>query len=419
MGSGQDGRVRRWPSVPVRRVPSVPDDAGLHRIGGRSPRVTSFLHAAILARDYIRTVTNSLLSRRTVTVAVAAGLVTSCAPESPAPPDTPASDGGDEAAGGDETDGDDSRGDDPDEDDMVDAVIDDDPFDGLTVTRVHDGALESWDLTMLSHGTPILQYRLQGRWDGKAPQVDGYQRMEEAKALEGAPTLAGETVIPRSNWEFAFQIDVDGDKQFVPYHGTPTTFAAADPVVEVDGAQVPPEDFIVGEARNVSSFSLEQTVVARHPARGDTDLAEIATTTTWTREGRGRIDGRFRALEEFTVGNAYGPMLPFSRDIFDRVITDTGDDIAVDDDNSSETVPIANTTTARIASSDSGWSAAITWDEPERTLRTEGQSGGTDVFLQLRSDGIGKIYPKVWDSGDVVTPGTEWLFGAEWAVTAP
>ena len=134
--------------------------------GVGAPEVTSFLHTAILARDYIRTVTNSLLSRRTVTVAVAAGLVTSCAPESPAPPDTPASDGGDEAAGGDETDGDDSRGDDPDEDDMVDAVIDDDPFDGLTVTRVHDGALESWDLTMLSHGTPILQYRLQGRWDG-------------------------------------------------------------------------------------------------------------------------------------------------------------------------------------------------------------------------------------------------------------
>lgn len=336
-------------------------------------------------------------------------------------PDGP-SDGGagqpDGAATGDQPDQG-SPGDADGEDDMVDEVVEQGPFDGLTVTRVKDGKINSWDLSMTRGGVLMLRYRMQGRWDGSAPQLDGYQRMEEARALDGAAKLAGELIIPRSNWEFAFQIVVDDDAQFVPYHGTPTAFVSSAPELRTDGDVVDPDAVPVGEPREVGEFSLSQTVVARHPRRGDQDLVEIATTTTWTSDGRGRIDGTWRALARIEVGNAYGPMLPFSREVFDRVITDTGGDMAVEDTDSSETLPIANTTEARLVSSSSGWQAAITWDEPEETLRTTAQGGGTDVFLQLRGDGIGKIYPQVWDAGDVVESGTTWTFGAEWAVMAP
>lgn len=293
------------------------------------------------------------------------------------------------------------------------------PFDALVVSRVADGPLTSWDLTLSRQGAPMLRYRLQGEWDGSAPQVDGYQRLEEARALEGAATLAGEVIVPRSNWEFAFQLVVDGDAQFVPYHGVPTAFQVGTPVVAFDGVQIDPDSLPVGEERAVSEFALTQTVRARHPARPDADLVEITTTTTWTAEGRGRIEGSWKALADVEMGNAYGPMLPFDRDVFDRVLTDTGGDVGVEDDDSAETVPIANATSAQIRSSEHGWSAAIAWRDPARTLRTEEEGGGTDVFLQLREDGIGKIYPQVWDLGDAVPAGTEWSFEAEWIVCAP
>ena len=363
-----------------------------------------------------------------MTIAAPTGILASCTID---PPDRPSGDGGDKSGsdtGGDDdvsdggVDGKPGDGDEQDpgdaEDDMVDAVIGAEPFDGMSVTRVTDGALTSWDLTMLRGGTPLLRYRLQGRWDGQASQVDGYQRMEEARVLEDAADLGGELIIPRSNWEFAFQLIVEGDSQFVPYHGTATAFAKGEPTVVLDGQRIDPEALPIGEARNAKEFSLTQTILARHPRRPEQDLVEVTTTTSWSRDGRGRIEGTWRALQQVEIGNAYGPMLPFSRDIFDRVLTDAGDDMAVEESGASETVPIANTTTARIASSSSGWSAAITWDEPEETLRSAEQ-GGTDVFLQLREDGIGKIYPQVWDVGDVVEVGTTWEFGAEWAVTAP
>lgn len=366
--------------------------------------------------------TNSLLTRRDVTLVATTGLLASCTnSEPPGDDDSQPSEGGGASDGGQEDGpgGGEGTGQEGPDDDMVDDVIEEEPFDGMTVTRVTDGAINSWDLTMLRGGTPLLRYRMQGRWDGQASQLDGYQRMEEARALEGASTLGGEVIIPRSNWEFAFQIVVDGDAQFVPYHGTATAVAKDLPTVRLDGDPLDPESLTIGEPVSAESFSLAQTIVARHPARGEEDLVEVTTTTTWTSDGRGRIDGTWRALQNVEIGNAYGPMLPFSRDVFDRVITDTGGDVGVEDDDTSETVSIANTTTARIASSEFGWSAAISWDDPEETLRTVEHGGGTDVFLQLRDDGIGKIYPQVWDVGDRVEAGATWEFGAEWAVTAP
>lgn len=303
---------------------------------------------------------------------------------------------------------------------MVEQLAAEHPFDALTVARAADGPLTSWDLTFSRGGAPMLRYRIQGEWDGQAPQVDGYQRLEEATALEGAPTLAGEVIVPRSNWEFAFQLVVDGDAQFVPYHGVPTAFAVGETVVRLDGDDTRPGSLEIGRAVEVEDFALTQTVRARHPRRPDEDLVEITTTTTWQSDGRGRIEGTWRALADVEMGTAYGPMLPFSRDVFDRVITDTGGDIAVEDDASEETVPIANTTSAQLRSSEHGWSAAITWRDPGETLRAEAAGdGGTDVFLQLRDDGIGKIYPQVWDLGDAVAAGTAWDFEAEWIVCAP
>lgn len=298
-------------------------------------------------------------------------------------------------------------------------------YDGMTVTLVEDGALRSWDVTLLSGAAEILRFRIQGAWDGEAPSVDGYQRLEEVRALAGAPTLPDEVVMPRSNWEFAFQIDVDGDKQFVPYHGSPTAFAEQPAIISLDGVPVDLGGMALGHAVTARSFSLQQTVLARHPARDGEDLARITTTTTLEADGRLRVEGTLDALQDFVVGSAYGPMLPFSREVFDQVETDSVGSLEVDSvaeaqedgEPVEQTIPIDGSTSALIRSTDSGWSAAIRWIDADETLRAEeSEEGISQVFLQLRDDGIAKIYPQVWGQGESVPGGTTWDFGAEWII---
>ena len=309
--------------------------------------------------------------------------------------------------------------------DPLGSLIDAAGYDAMTVALVGDGALRSWDITLLSAGDEVLRYRLQGAWDGESPQVDGYQRLEEVRALSGAPSLRDEIIMPRSNWEFAFQLDIDGDKQFVPYHGTPTAFAADPAAVTVDGKALDLAGIKIGSAMPAASFALDQTVIARHPARPGEDLARIATTTTIEANGRLTLSGSLTALSDLVMGAAYGPMLPFSRNVFDQVGTDTSDPLEVDSVAKSQqegepveqTIPIDGASSARIRSTEHGWSAAIRWVDARRTLRADDNEDGTsDVFLQLRDDGIAKIYPQVWDQGQAVEKGSTWEFGAEWVV---
>ena len=308
----------------------------------------------------------------------------------------------------------------------IEALITAAPYDAMTVTLVDDGLMQSWDITYFAGDSPILRYRLQGQWDGSAGQADGYQRLEEVRALDGAPSLQGEIVMPRSNWEFAFQLDVDGDKQFVPYHGTPTAYADGPSVPSIDGSVADIASLTAGETIPAQSFSLEQRVHARHPAKGETNLVKISTVTTWTADGKLAVTGIWEALEDVTMGSAYGPMLPFSRDVFDHVSTDTTDEVEVDSvaeakaggEPAAETVEIDGASAALIQSSDTGWKAGIRWIRADESLRAGANDDGySDVFLQLREDGIAKVYPQVWDQGETVTAGATWEFAAEWIVT--
>lgn len=372
------------------------------------------------ASGYLRRVTERRILRRSVLGMAALGALAACSRreehsgEDPTTVETPPSDGGGDEGG---------------EGPMADPVamlIDSAGYDAMVIALVGDGALRSWDITLLSGGSEVLRYRLQGAWDGESPQVDGYQRLEEVRALAGAPSLQGEIIMPRSNWEFAFQIDVDGDKQFVPYHGTPTAFAADPAVVSVDGQVLDLAAVEIGMATPATSFSLEQTVVARHPARPGEDLARISTTITVEANGRLSLTGSWTALGDLVMGAAYGPMLPFSRDVFDQVGTDVTESLEVDSVAESrrdgepveQTIPVEGASAALIRSTEHGWSAAIRWVDARRTLRSDdNQDGNSDVFLQLRDDGIAKVYPQVWDQGQDVPGGTTWEFGAEWAIT--
>ena len=234
------------------------------------------------------TVDDVLLARRLVLGGALGMLLGACTPGAEGPTEDPdrttgddVSDGGGVSdAGGASGGGAEGEGTEEVMNDPIDALISKNSYDSMTVTPVSDGALTSWDITYLTGGVPVLRYRLQGAWDEESPQADGYQRLEEVRALEGAPSHQGEILMPRSNWEFAFQIDIDGDKQFVPYHGTPTAFAAAPSEVTLDGASVDPASLAVGAPIAAASFALAQTVFARHPARGDADLVEISTITT-------------------------------------------------------------------------------------------------------------------------------------------
>lgn len=370
-----------------------------------------------------------MLSRRIVLGGALGGLLVGCTrDQGGSGGDSGASDRGDASdSGGSGSDGGGAgSGEGLDEvEDLIGALAAKKPYDAMTITPVADGEMTSWDITYHAAGRPVLGYRLQGAWDGTSPHVDGYQRLEEVRVLEGAPTLQGQTLMPRSNWEFAFQIDVDGDKQFVPYHGTPTAVAASPSSLAIDEAEVSPDDLDVGVPVAARSFALEQTVHARHPARGEADLVEITTTTRWTADGKLAVNGVWTALEDVVMGSAYGPMLPFSRDFFDEVGTDTSEVLEVDSvaearadgDRPGQTLEIDGTGAALIRSSGTGWTAAIRWLRAGQTLRsTDNEGGDSDVFLQLREDGIAKIYPQVWEQGETVTAGSVWEFGAEWII---
>lgn len=368
---------------------------------------------------YLRHVTERRILRRSLLTTAVLGTLSACiltderGDEEPTTVEVPPSDdGGDEGGDGAMAD-------------PLGTLIDAAGYDAMTVQLVGDGALRSWDITLLSGDAEILRYRIQGAWDGESPQVDGFQRLEEVRALAGAPSLQNEIIMPRSNWEFAFQIDIDGDKQFVPYHGTPTAFAADPAVARVDGQELDLPAVEIGKAQPATSFSLEQTVMARHPARPGEDLARISTTTTIEANGRLALTGSWTALSDLVMGAAYGPMLPFSRDVFDEVGTDVTDSLEVDSVEESrrdgepveQTIPIDGASAARIRSTEHGWSAAIRWVDARQTLRSDDNEDGTsDVFLQLRDDGIAKVYPQVWEQGQEVPEGTTWDFGAEWAV---
>lgn len=372
-----------------------------------------------LPSRYLRLVTERRILRRSLLAIAALGTLAACTRteepggEDPTTVEVLPSDGG----GGEEGEGAMA--------DPLGTLIDAAGYDAMTVALVGDGALRSWDITLLSGGAEVLRYRLQGAWDGESPHVDGYQRLEEVRALAGAPSLRDEIIMPRSNWEFAFQIDVDGDKQFVPYHGTPTAFAADPAEVRVDGQVLDLAGVEIGKAKPAASFSLEQTVLARHPARPGEDLARISTTTTVEASGRLSLTGSWTALSDLVMGAAYGPMLPFSRDVFDQFGTDVTESLEVesvaesrrDGEPVEQTIPIDGASAARIRSTEHEWSAAIRWVDARRTLRSDdNQDGTSDVFLQLRDDGIAKVYPQVWDQGQAVPEGTTWDFGAEWVV---
>lgn len=367
--------------------------------------------------------TESRLSRRSALVVAATGVLGACtAPDQSGDEDVPAespteSEPGDDART--------SKGETEAVSDPLDEILTTEPYDAMTVTLVDDGAMRSWDITYLQGDAEILRYRLQGEWDGTAGQADGYQRLEEVRALSGAPSLQGQVVMPRSNWEFAFQLDVDGDKQFVPYHGTATAFQSAPSTVTVDGSSIDVSSHPVGQPVAASAFALEQHVLARHPARGEDDLVKISTTTTWSADGKLAVQGHWTALADVVLGAAYGPMLPFSRDVFDQVGTDITDVLEVDSvaeakaegEQVEQTIEIDGASAAHIRSTETGWRAAIRWIRADETLRAEANDGGdSDVFLQLRDDGIAKVYPQVWDQGESVPAGATWEFAAEWAV---
>lgn len=301
-------------------------------------------------------------------------------------------------------------------DGFVGEIAVDSPYREMRVRAVDDAFdMTGFDIVHTGNGK-TRTVRLQGPYVAGTPNVDSFQRIEEI-------WLGDYLASPRSNLEFAFQLTVNGNTQFVPYHGTSTAKSVSVRPVQyrdLDGTVLDLGALAYGQSIVPNGLVVDQSVYGRHPDAGTTDLVRIDTVTTFYPDGLIEVDGTWEALQEVTVGSVYAPMTPYQQADMTR-LQHSGGTVALDTSppasTTSQDLPDTVSTGLLTASSRPSVQVAWAWTDPTDTLRMaepDRKASGSIIFVQRRTDAINKIYPHVWQPGTVVAPGTVWNFGAQW-----
>lgn len=301
-------------------------------------------------------------------------------------------------------------------DGFVGEIAADSPYSEMRVRAVDDAyEVKSFDIVHTGGGK-TRTVRVQGEYVADTPGIDSYQRIEEI-------WLGDYLACPRSNLEFAFQLTVGGNTQFIPYHGTSTSKSvAARPVQyrDLDGTPLNLAGLQYGQSIVPNGFVIDQSVYGRHPSAGTQNLVRIDTVTTFHPDGLIEVSGSWEALVEVTVGAVYAPMTPYQQADMTR-LQHTGGTVALDTAPPSVTtnqdLPDTISSGLLTASSRPGVQVAWAWTDPSETLRMnepDRKANSPIIFVQRRTDAINKIYPHVWQQGTTVAAGTRWEFGAQW-----
>lgn len=269
-----------------------------------------------------------------------------------------------------------------------------------------------------------VTYRLQGPWSGAANGMDAFQRIEETwigAVTNGKPT-ADTLVMPRSNIEWAFQIDVGGNRQFVPHHGSVTAVDAGAPrgLYRMDGTAIDLSTLAVGGTiAGLNGVKHRQSVYARHPDSGTTNWVRIDQVITISPDGMLQSESTWTALRDVVVGSHYAPMTPIQVGLVDAAHVLGGGTYPI------PTTSPATTTYDTIAEGKAAESvlfsgpsvfAAVAFLDPAETLLRGDPLGETTtpVRIENRSSGLVKLYPSAFRGGVTVPAGTVWRAGAQW-----
>ena len=274
-----------------------------------------------------------------------------------------------------------------------------------------------------------LTIRVQGE-RGVQNTQDDQRRVEEVwvGAYAGTTVSKDLLVMPRSNIEWAFQIDVGGNRQFVPYHGTSSGQATEyEPplITDLQGNVIDLGSMGVGEVRgNLSGFKLRQRLYLTHPDSGSTRWAAVEEMLTITPRGLMQSEATITFLRDTVVTNNYGPMTPADQATFDQIKVLGGAAYPV------KTTAPATTEYVTVAEGHGATSFLLTsTSSPERFVamsildpqgsllvgnQLEEKGAGAMRFEQRSFGSLTKIYPGVFASGSTVPSGTVWRPSAQW-----
>ncbi len=220
-----------------------------------------------------------------------------------------------------------------------------------------------------------------------------------------------------------------GNRQFAPYHGSTSaratqyeapvfTDALGNPL-DIDSMTV--DDVLTG----VQGFKVRQRLYLTHPDSGETRWAAVdEVRTVAPPDGMIQSEAVITFLDDTTIGSNYGTMTPVAAGTFDQLHILDGSTYTV------ATTPPATTQYVPITERHAGVSALFTSTstptafvamallDPDATLARGGDAQEdtteTALRLELRSNGLVKLYPQARVIGSVVPAGTVWRVGAQW-----
>src|SRR5699024_241216 len=163
------------------------------------------------------------------------------------------------------------------------------------------------------------------RVQGPTSSTDDQRRFEEGwvGTYSGTTVAKDLLILPRSNIEWAFQINVGGNRQFAPYHGSASAKAwqYEDPIItDATGAPLDLDSMAVGGVlTDVSGFKVRQRLYITHPDSGDTRWAAVDEVRTIAPDGMIQSEAVITFLEDTVIGSNYGPMTPVAPGTFDEL----------------------------------------------------------------------------------------------------
>lgn len=263
----------------------------------------------------------------------------------------------------------------------------------------------------------------------QAGGADDQRRFEEGwvGTYSGTTVAKDLLILPRSNIEWAFQINVGGNTQFAPYHGANSARVTEYEPATITDADGDPIDLDAlatnGVLADVNGFKVRQRLYITHPDSGATRWAAVDEVRTIAPDGMIQSEAVITFLEDTVIGSNYGPMTPVAAGTFDElhILDGATYPLATTPPASTQYVNIAERHTASSAlftstSAPDAFVAVATLD-PDATLRRTDLLEETSEFalrVELRSNGLVKLYPQTFTSGATIPAGTVWRAGAQW-----
>ena len=272
-----------------------------------------------------------------------------------------------------------------------------------------------------------VTYRVQG--EGPLAGQDDQRRIEETwvGTYSGTTVSKDLLIMPRSNIEWAFQIDVGGNKQFVPYHGSASgTANRYEPATITDGngKQLAISGLPVdGVISNVNGLKIRQRLYVTHPDSGSTRWAAIDEMWTIAPDGMLQSEAVITFLKDTKVGSNYAAMTPVAQDVFDKMQVMGGGAYTIKttppDATEYLTVTEGHTTQSALFTSTANTKAFVAVNYLDRAAsfmvgNSAEDKTATALRIEQRSSGLTKLYPQPFTEGTVVPAGTVWRPGAQW-----